>query len=259
MPAPASTTDRAFRKGHLAIDFPTEPFGSLGGLILRATRSFFATLPFLAAVTLLVYFPAKLALQFALYALDVSSEGVLAFVLMDLCDLVLAALVVPAIVFGLVAKFRTGKTPSLSEAFRWGRRQWGKCLWNKLKVEITIALWSLFLIVPGVVAMLKLIFTDIIVAIEADREPQVLQRSRDLSEGRLWRILLALLPALPLSALQTYATLRALQYSRWAMVPVDSLFAVLEQWVTVAILLIYFGLPGARSPEEPAIGRRKAA
>src|ERR1017187_10006714 len=80
--------DRAFRKGHLEIDFPTEKFDSLGELLLRATRLFFSTLPFLAAVTLIVYLPAKLALQSALYALDVPGEGILSYFLMDSCDLI---------------------------------------------------------------------------------------------------------------------------------------------------------------------------
>jgi hypothetical protein len=248
--------DRAFRKGHLEIDFPTEKFDSLGELLLRATRLFFSTLPFLAAVTLIVYLPAKLALQSALYALDVPGEGILSYFLMDSCDLILSALVIPAIVYGLVARLRTGKTPPIAESLRWGRRQWGKTLWNKVKVEITIALWSLFLVVPGVVAMMKLIFTDVIVAIEADREREVLQRSRNLSEGHRWRIFVALLPALPLSLVHLYATLRTLQYAPAAMVPVDGLFAVLDQWMNVVILLIYLGLT---VPVKPAIGMRKAA
>jgi hypothetical protein len=247
--------DRAFRKGHLEIDFPTEKFDSLA-LLLRATGLFVSTLPFLAAVTLIVYVPAKLALQFALYALNVPSDGILFYCLMDFCDLILSALLIPAIVYGLVAKLRTGKTPRVANALHWGRRQWGKTLWNKVKVEITIALWTLFLFVPGVVAMMKLIFTDMVVAIEADQEREVLQRSRNLSEGHRWRILVALLPALPLSLVHMYATLRTVQYFLAAMVPVDGLFAVLDQWMTVVILLIYLGLT---TPLKPGIGKRKAA
>jgi hypothetical protein len=248
--------DRAFLKGHLEIDFPTKRFDSLGELLLRATRLFVSTLPFLAAVTLIVYLPAKLALQSTLYALDVPSEGILSILSMDFFDLVLSALVIPAIVYGLMAKCRAGKTPTVAEALRWGRRQWGKTLWNKLKVEITIALWTLFLAVPGVVAMIKLIFTDVIVAIEADRESDPIQRSRDLSEGHRWRIFAAVLPALPISLAHTYATLRTLQYAPMAMVPVDGLFTVLDQWMVVVIFLIYLGL---KAPLEPAVRKRKAA
>ncbi|HLK63490.1 MAG TPA: hypothetical protein VKU19_08620 [Bryobacteraceae bacterium] len=251
--------DPAFRKGRLAIDFRTEEFLSVLGLLRRATRLFFSTLPFLAAVTLLVYLPGTLLLQFVLDAFNVPDEGVLSIGLGDFCDLIFGALVAPAIVFGLVACLRKGKVSSISEAFRWGRRQWGKTLWNKIKVQITIALWSLFLVIPGIVATLRLIFTDVIVAVEADGEREVLPRSRELSKGNLWRILLALLPALPLWAAETYVSLRALQYSRVALAFADSFFAVLDQWMTVAILLIYLGTTAPKMPIEPAIGKRKAA
>jgi hypothetical protein len=40
------------------------------------------------------------------------------------------------------------------------------------------------------------------------------------------------------------------------MVPVDGLFAVLDQWMLVVILLIYLGL---KAPLEPAVRKRKAA
>ena len=247
---------RDFRRGHIEIDFPMEPFDSLGGLLLRSTRLFFSTLPFLAAVTLTVYLPAKLVLQFGMYSMDIPVEGVLSYFLMDLGDLILSALVIPAIVYGLVTRLRTGQAPPFADSLRWGRRQWGKTLWNKVKVEITIMLWSLLLIIPGVVAMVKLIFTDVIVAIEADRESEVLRRSRNLSEGHRWRIFVAVLPALPLSLIHMYATLRTLQVSWWAMVPVDGLFSVLDQWMTVVVFLIYLGLA---VPLKPAMGQRKAA
>ena len=249
--------DRDFRKGHIEIDFPTEPFSSIPRLLMRSTSLFFATLPFLAAVTLAILVPAKLALQFACFVMNVPSEGILSYFLMDIGDLVFGALVAPAAIYGLIAKLRTGKTASTGEAFRWGRRLWGKSLWNEFKMQITIALWSLLLIVPGVVAWAKLIFTDAIVAIEADRTADVLQRSRDLTEGRRWRIFLALLPAFPLALLHMYAGLRALQYSRWLMPPVDGLFSVLDQWMTVAVVLMYLGLAAPRRPT--AASRRMRA
>jgi hypothetical protein len=248
--------ERAFRKGYLEIDFPSEPFGAIGGLLLRATRLFFSNLEFLTVVTLAVLIPAKLALEIAGYVLDVPSEGVLAYFVRDFGDLIFSALVMPAAIYGLVMNLRTRKACPAAEALRWGRRQWSKTLWNKFKVEITIMLWSALLIVPGIVAMVKLIFTDTIVAIEGDQETEVLQRSRDLSDGRRWRIFLAVLPALPLSVAHMYATLRAEQYSRWLMVPVDSLFSVLDHWMTVVVLLIYLGLA---APQITEAAKRKAA
>jgi hypothetical protein len=163
-------------------------------------------------------------------------------VLLDIGDLVFEALIAPAVIFGLVMKLRTGKSAPLSESMRWGRRLWGKSLWNRFKVEITIALWSLLLFIPGIIAMIKLIFTDPIVAIEANRTSQVLDRSRELTNGHRWRIFLALLPALPINLLHMYASLRSLQYSPWLMPPIDSVFAVAEQWMTVLVVMMYLGL-----------------
>ena len=173
--------DQDFRQGHLAIDFPTEPFDSIPRLLRNSIRVFFSNLPFLAAVTLIVFLPGKLALQWICYVLNIPTDGIMAYLLMDFSDLVLGAVVIPAAIYGLFAKFRTGQTASLAESLRWGRRQWAKTLWNKFKVEITIMLWGALMVVPGVVAMVKLIFADAIVAIEADLESEVLMRSRSLT------------------------------------------------------------------------------
>ncbi|HYW41672.1 MAG TPA: hypothetical protein VE959_02370 [Bryobacteraceae bacterium] len=234
--------ERDFRKGHIAIDFPTVPFDSVGGLLLRSTRLFFATLPFLAAVTLVVMVPGKLLLEFTCYVTNVPSEGVLSYLLMDMGDLVFGALVMPAAIYGLVMKLRTGKTAPTGESLRWGRRLWGKSLWNMFKVEVTIMLWSLLLVIPGIVAAIRLIFVDPVVAIEGRPSSEILERSRQLCAGHGWRILVALLPAVPINLLHLLASLRALQYSRWLMPPVDGLFAVAEHWMTAVVVLMYLGL-----------------
>jgi hypothetical protein len=237
--------DRAFRQGHLEIDFPTEPFDSAWRLLARSAVLFFANLRFLAAVTLLVYLPAKLALQFVLYALDLPTSGIAAYLAFDLSDMVLSALVIPATVFGLIAKFRGGHTASLRESLRWGCRQWGKTQWNMCKVEVTVALWGALLVIPGVVAMVRLVFADVIVAIEADRETDVLARSRVLAKGHGWRIFFVLLPLMAASLVGTFLILGAFEqaaYSRVAMAVADSVLSVAGQFTTVAILLMYLGV-----------------
>ena len=155
--------DRDFRKGYLEIDFPTQPFASPLPLLRDSIGVFFANLPFLAAATLVIYLPGKLATQFLCYLLDVPFEGVLSYFVLVISDLLLSALVVPAIVYGLVQGFRKGRPSSLAESLRWGRRQWRKTLANKIKVEITITLWGALLVIPGIVAMVRLIFVDVIV------------------------------------------------------------------------------------------------
>jgi hypothetical protein len=230
---------------HIQIDFPTQLFDSVLGLLFRSARVFFGNLPFLAAVTLVVFLPGKLALALGCYVVDIPTDGILSYLLMDSSDLVLSALVIPAVIYGLVEKFRTGRTAPLAESLRWGRRQWGKTLWNKFKVEITVTLWGALLLVPGVVAMVKLIFTDALVAIEADRETDVLQASRVLSQGHRWRIFFVLLPMMILDLAGTFVVLARLQgltHSRIALALVDSAFSVGGQWTTVIVLLLYLGL-----------------
>jgi hypothetical protein len=246
--------DRGFRQGCLEIDFPTEPFHSAFRLLVRSAVLFFANLRFLAAVTLLVYLPAKLALHFVLYLLDVPTSGMVAYLALDLSDLFLSALVIPAVVYGLVAKFRGGQTAPLRESLRWGRRQWGKTLWNMFKVEVTVALWAALLLIPGLVAMVRLVFADVIVAIEADRETEVLARSRVLSKGHAWRIFFVLLPLMVASLVGSFLILGALEkaaYSRVVMAVADSVLSVGGQWTTVAVLLMYLGVIRPAAPAKP--------
>ena len=246
--------DRDFRRGHLEIDFPTEPFHSAWRLLVRSAILFFANLRFLAAVTLLVYLPGKLALQLVLYLLHVPTSGMVSYLALDLSDLVLSALVIPAVVYGLVARFRGGQTASVRESLRWGRRQWGKTLWNMFKVEVTVALWGALLVIPGLVAMVRLIFADAIVAIEADRETEVLARSRVLSKGHAWRIFFVLLPLMAASLVGSFLILGAFEKaadSRVVMAVADSLLSVGGQFTTVAVLLMYLGVVRTAAPAKP--------
>jgi hypothetical protein len=125
-------------------------------------------------------------------------------------------------------------------------------------------------VIPGLVAMVKLIFTDAIVAIEADRETEVLQRSRDLSRGRRWRIFFVLVPLMAADLAGSYLILSALHgaaYSRVVIALADSALSVGGQWTTVVVLLMYLGVAvpvtratashearsasGRRAPREP--------
>jgi len=246
--------DRDFRQGHLEIDFPTEPFHSVWRLLVRSAVLFFANLRFLAAVTLAVYLPAKLALQFVLYVLNIPTDGIVTYLALDSSDMILSALVIPAAVYGLVAKFRGVQTASVRESLRWGRRQWGKTLWNMFKVEVTVTLWALLLLIPGLVAMVRLVFAEAIVAIEADRETEVLERSRVLAKGHGWRIFLVLLPLMTVGLVGSFLVLGAFDdaaYSRVVMAVVDSLLSVGGQWTTVAVLLMYLGVVRPATPGKP--------
>jgi hypothetical protein len=254
--------ERDFRTGHIEIDFETEPFSSAGRLLLRSGRLFFVNLPFLAALTLVVYLPAKLAIQLACYVGNVPGEGLLSYVLMETADLALSALVIPAALYALVEKQRSGRLAGFGESLRWGWRQWGKTLWNKFKVEITVSLSLLLLVVPGLLAVVKLVFTDVVVAIEGDLETAPLQRSRQLSLGHRWNIFLVLVPLGILDMAGTYLALNALESAaspRVVLALASSLLAVAEHWLTAAVLLMYLGVTGRSGYEAtPAVSLDRA-
>jgi len=236
--------DRDFRQGHLTIDFPVVPFDTAMPMLRETLRVFLANLPFLATATLVVYLPGKLATQFLCYLAGIPFEGVLSYLILMASDLLLSCLVAPAIVYGLVERLRKGRRAPLAECFRWGRRQYGRTLANQLAVEVTVTLWGALLVIPGVIAMVRLVFTDIVVAVEGDLVSQPLLRSKQLSEGRRWRIFGVMLPMLLLGMLATFVVLDRIQaatHSRTAFAIADSLLAVAAQLDTVAALMMYLG------------------
>ena len=250
---------RKFQQGYLPVDFSCERFDSAWRLLLYSSRVYFANFRFLFLLTLAVFLPVKLLLQLISEWLDVPKGGLAAYLTMDLSDLVLSALAVPAAIYGLLESLRAGKPAPLGRSLGWGRRQWAKTLWNKFKVEITITLWGALFVIPGVVAMVRLVFTDAIVAIEADRESAVLERSRELSRGNGWRIFAVLIPVLIVEFAGTFLALDAVggtAASRPVIALVDSLLSVGGQWSTVIVLLMYLGTV---PPAKPASAQRRRA
>lgn len=251
---------RQWQQGFLEVNFAIARFDSPWNLLLHSARVYFANLGFLATLTLVVFLPVKLALQLISYWLDVSKGGMAAYLTMDLSDLILSALAVPAAVYGLLEYFRTGRAAPLGPSLRWGRRQWTKTLWNKFKVEITITLWGALFIIPGIVKMVRLIFTDAIVAIEADRETAVLDRSQGLSRGFGWRIFAVLIPVTLVEFGGTFLALDAAGGTaapRPVIALIDSVLSVGGQWSTVIVLLMYLGIVPAAQPAAPKPAARK--
>jgi hypothetical protein len=236
--------DREFRKGHLEITLPAQPFTSPLAVVGRAIRLFVARFGMIAGITLAVFLPGNLALQFLCEVLDIPVSGVLFYLLLETLDLVLASLAAPAVIYALV-----GASPGFGAAMRWGRRQFGKTLWNEIKVNITVILWGALLIVPGIIAMIRLVFTDVVVAIEADLTPDPMQRSRELSQGRLLRMFAALAPIalLNMAAMFLIMDRPGIVESRVLFALADSVLNIFGQLTTVTVVLMYLGLPASRS------------
>ena len=244
---------RDFEQGYLDVNFPAQPFLATLPLLRQTFQLFFANLPFLAGVTLGVYVPGKLAIQFLAYLLEIPTDGLPAYGLLVTGDLLLGALVVPAVVYGLVQRFR-GTDARPAEALRWGRRQWLRTLGNDLRVEITIGLYLLLLVVPGILASLRLAYVEVIVAVEGDTQADPLPRSEALARGRLWRIVGVMLPLGVINGAATFLLLDrfpGIAASRPLLAIAESLLALIAQLSSVAALLMYLGSIPAK-PERRA-------
>lgn len=253
---------RDFQQGWIAVDFPTAPFSSAAGVLAQSLRLFIANFGFLAKATLLVYVPAKFFFQYLCHVFGFPPGGLAAYLVVDLTDLVFGSLLAPAVIYGLVAKLRSGRLPALDECFRWGRRQWGRTLWNQTKVAVTVMLWGALLVIPGLIAMVRLIFVDAVVAIEGDRRSDVLGRSRELVAGHGWRIFTVLVPAGLLDLLAFWGVMSLLRDAglSWALVAaVDCVLAVGAQWALILALVMYLGLVERTTPEPPAARKRAKA
>jgi hypothetical protein len=253
--------DRDSRRGYLESDLPVAPFASPLRLLSASVRLWATRLGFLTGVTLLVYLPGHLLFQFAAYLFDLPSGGLPSLFMVEVLDLILAALVMPAAVYGLVRK--TGGA-SLGDALRWGLRQWMRTLGNQVKVEITVMLYGLLLIVPGVVAMVRLTFVPIIIAIEADRQAQPLEHSRSLADGQFWRIFAVLLPIAIIDLAGNFLLLDRIPKvddARIFFAIAESVLAVVGQLGTVAALLMYLGIaePAQKMPGSKKPGQKKTA
>jgi hypothetical protein len=216
----------------------TQPFDSAPRLLARSARLFLENLPFLAAVTLAVFIPGKLLFQFLGYMLDIPPDGVASYLLMDFSDLVLGSLAGAAAIYGLTTR------KGFADSLRRGRQLWPRMFWTRIKVEVTIALWMLLLFVPGIVATVKLALTEAVVVLE-DREPEPLERSKQLTEGWRWRVFFVIAPLMLLDFGGSIAVLSLLPdvaHSRWMLAVSDSLLAIVSMWTTVAGLLMYLGV-----------------
>jgi hypothetical protein len=251
--------DRDFRRGYLEITPPAARFDSPLRLLGATFRLFGSRFGFIAAVSLLVYLPGHLLYQFAASALGIPSNGILSFALMEVADLVLSSLAIPAIVYGLVRD-----SAATGDALRWGRRLWMRTLTRQVLVEITVLLYGALLIVPGLVAMVRLALVPVVVAVEGDRQPQPLERSRGLARGRMWRMIAVLFPLGLVDLAANFLLLgriAGVDQARVIFAFAESGLAVVSQLTTVATLLLYLGCiepPSATAPrkETRAAGRR---
>jgi uncharacterized membrane protein len=101
------------------------------------------------------------------------------------------ALVAPALIYALVVRINTGRTPGLSESYRWGLGRMipvilcGICLW------IAVAAGFLLLIIPGIILSTAFTVAYPMAVLEGGGPIEILKRSYELTYGHKVNIFFA--------------------------------------------------------------------
>ena len=101
------------------------------------------------------------------------------------------ALIVPALYFALVKAMETGIAPSVNEAYRWGLSKMPKLILSAVMSWVLIMLGTLLCIIPGIIAGLAFHVVYPVAVFEKGSAVDVLKRSYELTQQRLWIIFLA--------------------------------------------------------------------
>jgi hypothetical protein len=236
-------------------ELPPVRYSSVPSMLGRSLSVFFSRFGFIAIITLLAYAPLKFVVFSICQAAGVSPGGVASSIIRQVADGVSGSLVAPALIYGIVAALRDGRTPPIGECLRRGSALWWPTLWNDLKAEITIGLRMLLLIVPGVIAAVRLFAVEQVVALEPQSRSQALARSREIAGGHGWKIFFVSLPAVAVGFLSEYllfSLMERLGLSWTVAAFIDSGLALASQWSTVLFTLLYLALVSDVEPARSA-------
>jgi hypothetical protein len=226
------------------------PFISVPSILGRSLGLFFRNFGFIAAVTLIAYAPLKFVIFSLCQIAGISPGGVASTIIRDLADGISASLVAPALILGTLASLREGRTPPVGECLGRARSLWWPTLWNDLKAQITVGLRLLLLVVPGVIAAVRLCFVEQVVALEPQSRLEALARSREITKGHGWKIFFAFLPAAAVGFLTEwllFSLMERLGLSWTVAAFIDSGLALASQWSTVLFTLMYLALVNGAS------------
>jgi hypothetical protein len=249
--------------GSLAIDLPVTPIRQVGDLLDATLTVFRRHFLVIAKIVLLVFLPVEFAKNYLLYVAG-GQESLLRLIRIEqLLEIVFGSPTTPALIYALIAAFRTSQAPSLRGAFRWGRRQWARTLGNRWLAGMALVGGLILLVVPGFIFAVMFCLVDPIVAIEGDSQPHVLRRSRELTSGHRWMLFAAGTVCVLLIALAAFILglpQGFLDLEHWLFDAVtDCLLDVWYQILHIMLLLASLSFMAGREGLRPATGAGGAA
>ncbi len=162
-------------------EFVPQRFTQVSQALTRGLGLYLSCWPTVAALVLLLHAPVQLCKQYALFRGWFPEDSEL-WLGMGVSSL-LTPLLVPAVIYVLAERQRTGLAIELGDALRYGLSCWGRIFIANLLAGVLIVAGLFCFVVPGIIFSIWFIFVEEIIAVEGAQVQGVLRRSREITEG----------------------------------------------------------------------------
>ncbi len=173
-------------------------------VLQRGFQLYFSHFGDLVKIALVAFLPIDIGIALVNHFVTDSLTSSFLTLILNILTGILSCLVVPTVVCYINAILVQGRKLTVGEAFHAGTERWGKTIGMTIMVGLICLLYSLLLIIPGIIASLRLYLATILVTLEPNSDAR--DRSSELTNGHRWLIfqlsfafgLLMLLCAVPI-------------------------------------------------------------
>lgn len=197
---------------------------------------------------------------------DVADRIAIVSIVFTILSLVFIQPLLAAAVARAAVQVYQGEKPQIGATYRFALRRVHAILWVAILAALAVLLGFMLLVIPGIIAFIRLRFGTAVVVVEDERGTKALRRSWRLAKGHFWKILGTIVLAFILSAiagsiLQIPLTLASapLEESGWVLRAAAAAFAgVLVQPFTALInVLLYFDMRVRKEGLDLALAARE--
>jgi uncharacterized membrane protein len=238
----------------LTLSKPIEPDVNIGNAIETTLSLFVKNGWFITKLVFVIFAPFEI---FRALSIGDKNQSWQVAVGAAFLGLVCKALIAPSLIFSIFTVMRTGTTPTLTEAYRWGLSRVSKLVVCAVMAWILEALGFMLLIIPGIILGLAFELVYPMATLENRSPTDILKRSYALTKGHRWNILavtfviglIAGIVNIPANIVTGVLAVQGLQF--WPLqAAVAVVVDIVSEMTTVASLVIYLSILASRPPEQ---------
>jgi uncharacterized membrane protein len=238
----------------LGLSKPIEPHVNIGNAIETTLTLFLKNGWFITKLVFVIFAPLEI---FKALSIGEKNQSWQVGVGAAFLGLVCKALIAPSLIFSIFTVLRSGTTPTLTEAYRWGLSRVPKIVLCAVMAWILEALGFMLLIIPGIILALAFELIYPMASLENRSPTEILKRSYNLTKGYRWNIfavafVIGVIGALVNIPANVIAGILAIQgITFW---PLQAALAVavdiVSETTTVASLVIYLSILSSQPREQ---------